>query len=737
MNTALAALALVVLMPVASAPTAPAAAPVPATPARPVTDVLHGVSVRDDYRWLEDGGDAQVRAWSDAQNAHARAFLDTLPDLPAIRADVSATMKLSVIRHFGLRLSGDRLFALRSQPPRQQPTLVVMPSSGDVGAERTVLDPMALDAKGGVSIDWFEPSPDGGKVAVSLSRQGSELGDLHVYEVASGRELPDVVGRVNGGTAGGSAVWDEDGSGLYYTRYPHQGERPAADLDFYTQVWHHTLGKPTQEDRYEIGRDFPRIAEIFLQRSRDGRWVLANVQNGDGGEYAQYLRGSDGRWTQVGVYADRIMTLAFGPGTLFGVSLRGTARGRVLALPLPAVGAPGDWSHARVVVPEGEPAIEFDVFSHSLATSATALLVRDEVGGPEQIRVFDFDGKPRGLLPLPPVASVVEVATSPASDAVLYSSTTFTEPLTVWQADAAHPETAARRTVLAEPWPVDFSDVEVLREWATSKDGTRVPMTIVRKKGTPVDHQAPTILTGYGGFALSSTPGFSPVTRLWFDHGGILAVANTRGGSELGEAWYDGGRLTRKQNVFDDFLACADHLVQAGYTNPSRLAIQGGSNGGLLMGAALTQRPELFRAVVSHVGIYDMLRVELSPNGQFNVTEYGSVRDPEQFRALYAYSPYHHVTDGARYPAVMFLTGANDPRVDPMESRKMTARLQAATGGQGTILLRTSGTSGHGIGTALDERVAQAVDVYSFLFHELGVPYGPPKAPVKAPEGHR
>jgi prolyl oligopeptidase len=285
------------------------------------------------------------------------------------------------------------------------------------------------------------------------------------------------------------------------------------------------------------------------------------------------------------------------------------------------------------------------------------------------------------------------------------------------------------RTAMARKSPADFRDSEVLRETATSKDGTKIPLTILRRKGMKLDGNRPTILTGYGGFGISESPYFSQGLRLWIEQGGVWVDTNLRGGSEFGEAWHLAGNLTKKQNVFDDFLACARFLIDAGYTRPERLAIEGGSNGGLLMGAALTQRPDLFHAVVSHVGIYDMLRVELSPNGSFNVTEYGTVKDPAQFAALYAYSPYHHVVDGTRYPAILFITGANDPRVDPMQSRKMTARLQAATGSSAPILLRTSGSSGHGFGTALDESLAQETDAWSFLFWQLGLKYKPVRTP--------
>jgi prolyl oligopeptidase len=287
-----------------------------------------------------------------------------------------------------------------------------------------------------------------------------------------------------------------------------------------------------------------------------------------------------------------------------------------------------------------------------------------------------------------------------------------------------------RRTALAAKSPADFSKDEVVREMAVSLDGTQIPLNIIRRKKTKLDGRNPVLLYGYGGYGISMTPAFSAGRSLWLDRGGIYVVANLRGGGEYGEEWHQAGNLVHKQNVFDDFAACAQYLIDKKYTQPGKLAVEGGSNGGLLMGAVYTQHPDKFRVCVSYVGIYDMLRVELSPNGLFNVTEFGSVKDPEQFKALYAYSPYHHVVDGTAYPPVLFLTGANDPRVEPWHSRKMTARLQAADPA-GTILLRTSANSGHGIGTSLNERIEEDVDVYSFLFDELGVPFqsGAPTAP--------
>jgi prolyl oligopeptidase len=689
----------------------------PDTPKIPVTDEYHGVKVTDDYRWLETWDDPRVRTWSDAQNAHARSVLDALPGRDTVRSEITRLRTLDVVRHVGIASAGGKLFARRIEPRKQQALLVVMARAERPDEARVLVDPNTLDPAGGTSIDWHVPSPDGTKVAVSLSQGGSERGDVHVFDVASGRQLGEVVTRVNYGTAGGSLAWDGEGSGFYYTRYPREGERPRQDLDFYVQVYHHRLGTQAGEDRYEIGMDFPRIAEIRLSRSRNGRFVLAHVQNGDGGEFAQFLRTADGRWAQLTTFADHIVDAAFGPSdSLFLLSRADAPRGKLLELPLTQPGTPqAPISAARVVVPEGDGVITSDFGGQSgIVVADSRLFLIEQVGGPERVRVLDLDGRPLGALPTPDVSGVAELVhvEGPSRDEVLYLATSFLNPPQWRRWVPGEPD----QVVLSPAWAVDFGDIEVVREWADSRDGTRVPMTLLRRKGTKLDGRNPTLLTGYGGYSVSLAPVFDAGRRAWFDRGGVFVVANLRGGGEFGDAWHRAGNLTRKQNVFDDFLACAGRLIALRYTAPDRLAIEGGSNGGLLMGAALTQRPDLFRAVVSHVGIYDMLRVELSPNGTFNIPEFGTVANPDHFRAMQAYSPYHHVVDGRAYPSILLLTGANDARVDPMHSRKMTARLQAAGA---DVLLRTSGSTGHGSGTPLDARIEQDVDVYSFLFARL------------------
>jgi prolyl oligopeptidase len=685
----------------------------PAAAKRPVVDTYFGTKVTDDYRWLEDWKSPEVQSWSEAQNAWARHVLAQLPNAAAIRERVRELETGSSADYLGLVVRGGTLFALKQQPPKQQPLLVALKSPDDLAAERALLDPNVLDPTGTTRIDFYVPSLDGSKVAVSLSERGTESGTVRVLETATGKDLSDRVPRVNGGTAGGSVAWNADASGFFYTRYPHEGERPAADMDFFQQVYFHKLGTPTQADTYESGKDFPRIAETVLTTSDDGRFVLASVANGDGGQFEHFLRRPDGTWVQFTHFADGIVAADFSAdGGIYLLSIKGAARGQILRVPLEALSL----EQATVVVAEGEPVIQ------GFLVTPDFLYARDVVGGPSQVRIFKRGGtnEPR-LLPLPPDSAVSDLARL-GKDGVAYRVESYTEPPAWYRYD---PESGkAMRTSMVTTSPADFSDCEAVRAMATSEDGTKVPLSILRRKGIKLDHSNPTLLTGYGGFDMVIAPRFSAGVRTWLDQGGVYAVANIRGGGEYGEAWHEQGMLTNKQNGFDDFAACAGYLIDTGYTSPAKLAIEGGSNGGLLMGAMITQRSELFRAVVAYVGLFDMLRFERFPNGQFNVTEYGSVSSEPQFDAIYAYSPYQHVVKGVKCPACLFLTGANDPRVDPANSRKMVALLQAATSSQLPVLLRTSSSTGH-IGTPLDERIAEDADVYAFLFHELGVKYTP------------
>ncbi len=699
---------------------APKLAPPPATPKKPVTETFHGTKVADPYQWLEKNDDAKVKAWNAAQAKRARTYLDALPERDALRQRLTALLTHKSPGYFGIYPRPNGYFALKFQPPQPKPVLVLLSSLEDLSKERVLLDPLTVDPQALTGFDFVVPSLDGKRVAVSLSTRGTESGTVHVYDVDTGKELEgDVVPRVNGGTAGGDLAWTPDGSGFFYTRYPREGERPANEMDFFQQVYFHKLGTKTSEDTYVLGKEFPRIGMSEFVRSEDFQHLAVKVANGDGGDYAFWLRGKDGAFTQVAKFEDGVKDARFGrDGALYLRSTRGAPKGKLLRL------AAGETQLAKAteVLPEQDGNLE------TFSITNTRLYVSVGLGGPSELRVFDLSGKSLGTVPTPPVTTVSGAMKLPGTEDVLFFNTGFLQPGGMYRYSAA--DGTVKPTALMRTSPVDTAGYEATRIMATSKDGTQVPVNILHKKGLKLDGTNPTLLTGYGGYGIGQSPYFSAGTFAWLERGGVYAVANLRGGDEFGEEWHKGGNLTKKQNVFDDFTASAQLLLSKGYTRPEKLAIEGGSNGGLLMGAAFTQNPKLFGAVVSYVGIYDMLRTELEPNGQFNITEYGTVKDPEHFKALYAYSPYHRVKDGTQYPPVLFLTGENDPRVAAWQSRKMTARLQAS-GTKAPVLLRTSSDSGHGAAN-FAARVEQQVDALSFTLYHLGVtaPQAKPAQPA-------
>ncbi len=692
----------------------------PATPKRPVQDSYHGVTVSEDYRWLEDLASPEVTDWVAAQNRLTRQVLDALPGRQAVRDELQRMVGSGRASRSSFQTAGGALFALKRQPPKAQALLVVM-DGADPAREKVLLDPMRLDGSGKTAIDWYRPSPDGRLVAVSLSKNGSDDGTLHIVRRDTGELLADRVPRVQYPTGGGSVSWTADSQGLYYTRYPQGDERPAADANFYQQVWFHQLGTPATQDRYVIGRDFPRIAEIALSASEDRQHLLATVSNGDGGEHSFHLRSGDGPWRRIAADADGVRRAAFGPGgRLYALVLKGSPRGRIVAMNLADPGA--DLAGAPTVVPEGDAVIQ------ALRPTATRLYLELLVGGPSELRAYTLAGQPLGAIAAQPVATATLGAWL-GGDKILFGSESYTSAFRWYTYDGSKAGAKPQATKLSDPPPFavrgGLPGYESVREFAVSKDGTRVPMTIVRRKGQRLNGQQPVLLTGYGGFGISLRPSFNRNTVAWLRHGGIYVRANLRAGGEFGNEWHRAGQLTRKQNVFDDFIACAEHLIARGYTQPAKLGIQGGSNGGLLMGAVANQRPDLFGAVVSGVGVYDMLRVETTPNGAFNVTEFGSVKVPEQFKALHAYSPLHRVQDGAKMPAMLLTTGLHDGRVAPWMSFKMAARLQAATVGNTAsgrpVLLRVAADAGHGQGTRLASSLDLQADELAFFFSQLGM----------------
>ena len=674
------------------------------TPKKPVTDTYGKVKVTDDYRWLENFDDPAVKQWADAQNAAARSFLEALPDRDVLSRELRQVFQPAKARYFPIEQRGGKIFAMKSDQQHQHQIVVTLGSLDDLASERTVLDPDAIDAQHLTEIDFAVPSVDGRYLAASLSTGGSESGDVHVYETATGKALPEAIARVNYATAGGGLVWNADNSGFYYTRYPRDGERAAADMHFYQQVYFHRLGDKPENDTYEIGKDFPRIAEIAFAASSDSRYIGASVAFGDGGDHEYWLLAPGRPWRLLASAADEVKQIAFGyKKDVYLVSKRGAPRGKVLHMDVAET-----IDQATPIVSESAAVIA------SVAPTKDGPLVNELAGGPSEVQFLPGDGNPLKVH-VPPVSSV-DCGNLDGIGGICYVGS-YLDTGGYFRFDPQSRKLTP--TALHNPPPVPLDGIVMTRRVAVSKDGTKVPLNIIHRKGMALDGSHPTLLTGYGGYDVSLPPAYLAQFVPLLERGVVIAEANLRGGGEYGEDWHRQGMLTKKQNVFDDFAACARYLVKRKYTQTSKLAIVGGSNGGLLMGAAFTQHPEMFHAVVSMVGIYDMLRVELSPNGAFNVTEFGTVKEADQFKALYAYSPYHHVKDGTQYPAILLTTGDNDARVDPMQSRKMAARLQAS-GTRQPVLLRTSSTAGHGIGSSIDDNVALWTDIDAFLLKELG-----------------
>jgi prolyl oligopeptidase len=669
----------------------------------PVVSTYHGVEVSEDYRWLEDASSPETIAWTEEQAELTRAYFASLPWRGDLRGRVEGLLRADRSTYSSLAAAGDTYFVLKEQTPRQRPFLVTLTDLDDTSTERVLVDPEAIDPTGETAIDWFVPGPGGQQVAVSMSEHGTEDGTLFVYDVATGEVVGEPIPHVH--LMGGSMAWRPDGTGFWFTRC-------ADPAGFGQQVWYRDL-EGGGEDRL----DFPAgvadesIAENVLSASADGHWLMDRVQKGDGGEWQIFLRPQEGgEWWLLAEIPDNCPYAVLGADAVYLLSRKDAPHGRILRLPLSHGATVTD---AVVLVPTSDLVIE------DVAVTDATIWVADMDGGPQQLRAFALDGRPLPAPEVPPVSTVSAYwarLVRLGRDRVAWQGESFTEPSTWWVAADGEP---ARRTALTSDTPVDLSGYVVTREFATSWDGTRVPLNVIAAPGTPRDGTAPALLTAYGGYNISLVPHFSTERVLWLERGGVYVVANIRGGGEYGQEWHQAGRLGTKQNCFDDFIACADHLVDSGVTSRDRLAIMGGSNGGLLMGAVITQRPDLARACIAAVPVMDSLRSEITMNGRYNTTEFGSVEDPEHFKALLDYSPYHNVRDGVPYPAVLLTAGENDIRVDAWHAKKMTARLQAATSSGLPILLRME-TGGH-LSGSLDQTIDETTDLYAFLFDQVGV----------------
>jgi prolyl oligopeptidase len=719
---------------------------------KPMAEMFHGTRVIDNYRWLEDGKSPKTEKWVAAEMAYTRTLLDPLPSRAAIHKRL--TELLSIGNVSVPQIAGRHYFYTRREGMQNQPVLYVRERTSDgiasekqPGPDRVLVDANQLSADGTVALDWFQPSENGKYLAYGTSPSGSEMSTLHIVETKTGEALPDIIER----TRAASIAWEHDNRGFYYTRYPNKGDVPAGQEMYNRHVFYHQLGTNPESDFLIFGEgrdpeDWPNV-----QLSNDGRWLLITVEQG---------------WTKSELFLSDLkvdrppIRLTTGKDFLYRAEV---FDGKVYITtnedaPCYRVFVADAGNYERDAWKEIIP--QADAVLLGTAVYGGKLFAQYEQNASSQLKLFDLDGKKLSDIALPAIGTVFGSGGHWDRDEIFYGFQSFTVPPSIFRVDlksigSSDPQglkpaslaesdgTAESRALpkpidrtassTAEPvlWTkvdapsIDPSAYEVAQEWFSSKDGTRVPMFVVHKKGIAKNGKNPTLLTAYGGFNVSLTPSFSRTAYLWMEHGGIYAVANLRGGAEFGEDWHRAGMLDKKQNVFDDMIAAAEHLISEKYTDKNHLAIQGGSNGGLLMGAMITQRPDLFRAVVCQVPLLDMIHYQDFQIAKLWIPEYGTSEIAEQFKWLYAYSPYHHVKENTQYPAILFMTGDFDTRVDPMHAKKMTAEMQAeAKNGQSKtrpILLRIESKAGHGAGKPVTKQIEEFTDVYSFLFWQVGV----------------
>ena len=657
-----------------------------------MVDVLHGVEVPDPYRWLEDGDDPEVVAWVAAQNERTDEALGTVPERDRWYERLVALLGAPIVT--APVLAGDRLFTLERRDGAPQLSLVVRSAVDASVLPRTLLDPAALADDAAAAIDWFEPSNDGRLVVFGVSQGGDERSVLRVLDVDSGEVLPDEIPDTRAASIG----WFPDGERFLYTRYPEGDE-------YHRTVWEHRLGRSWRDDPL-VWADLPTPESWpSVSVSRDGRWILVHVMVG-WGRIDVHL--SDGQtWQTVVAGVEAQSAFEVHGDRLVGTTTVDAPRGRVVAAPLDD---PSVWT---TLVPEGDDVLE------SVHLAGDTLLRRSSRSAVSRLHRHRLDGGLVGEVPLPELGSVSGLDASPDRAEAFVVLEGFTRPPSLFRWTPGGLEPWGKGTL-----PFDPASFVVAHERYESLDGTGIGLFTVRRADVTPGPDTPAILTGYGGFAIASSPAWSPLVAAWCEAGGLFAMAGLRGGYEEGEAWHHAGRRDHKQRVFDDFHAAAEHLVDTGRTSPVRLALRGGSNGGLLVGAALTQRPDLAAAVHCAVPLLDMVRFPQFLIARLWTDEYGDPEVAEEFAWLHAYSPYHHVIDGTCYPAVLLTAAEGDTRVHPLHARKMAALLQHASSCQADrpVLLRHEHRAGHGVGKPLQKQAHEAADVLAFFTRQLGGP---------------
>jgi prolyl oligopeptidase len=700
--------------PVAPAPPAEASAePTAAPPGRQadypasrrdaVVDRVHGVAIADPYRWLEDASKPDVQAWMTAQDDYARARLAKLPGRDALAARFGEVFYYDAVG--APRHRKGRYFFTRKHKDKEK--AVVYWKQGEAGAEKVLLDPNTWSADGSSGLHGWSTSRDGKYVAYNVSEHNADETVMKVIDVATGKVLADTIP----GTKFGQASWTPDGRGFYYSYTPPASATIAEpDRNAYTELRYHKLGADPARDA--VVRGATGHNDWFLQGavSRDGHWLFSVISQGSSGATSLFykdLRRPQKEWTVLIDGVDATSYLIDWRDRFYVVTNDGAPRYHVFEVD-PKRPERAAW---KEIVPQQDATIDsVDVIGGHLIVN----MLHDATSAME---VRSLDGKLVRKIDLPALGTATTMIGLPDEDTAYFAFSSFTSPDVIFRTSI--------RTGKVTEWarisiPIDTSKLTTEQVRYKSKDGTEVTMFLVHRKDAVKDSSAPTFLTGYGGFQVSITPGFAAAYAVFAERGGLVAIPNLRGGGEFGEDWHRAGMMANKQNVFDDFLAAARYLIDSGWTSRDRLAIFGGSNGGLLVGAAMVQAPELFKAVVCAVPLLDMVRYHKFGLGAAWISEYGSADEPTQFKALHAYSPYHHVRDGASYPAFLMLSSDHDDRVDPMHARKFTAALQRANAGPTPVWLRIEQNAGHGGADVVKQQVAEWADTFAFVLAQIG-----------------
>jgi prolyl oligopeptidase len=659
-----------------------------------VTETLHGVAVSDPYRWLEDQNSPETRAWITAENTCTNAVLDTLPAKAPVAKRLGELLKVDVTSIPGEH--GGRYFY--SKRAAGVDLYVLYMRKGLIGAEQVLVDPAGLSADHTTSVNFEGISDDGKVVAYGVRKGGEDEVAIHLLNTDTLKDLGDVLPRNRYLTG---ASFNKDASGFYYTVATDAGPR----------AYYHAIGSDPTQDKKIFGDGYGSDKLLSANVSENGKYLTLEVIYGSACEKAEiYVQNLETNGPITPVVND--ITACFqswvGGDTLYLQTNWKAPNWRVIAVPA-ATPAKENW---KEVIPEGAARLEG---TQGAGGTIVAVYSHDAAS---EVKIFQADGKADGVIELPALGSVTGIGSRWASEEIFVGFQSFAIPNTVYRSEIAKRQLA----VWAKPAvPVDANAFEVKQVWYESKDKTKIPMFLFYKKGMQLNGANPVLMTAYGGFDVSETPAFRTDAVIWAEHGGIFALPNLRGGGEYGEAWHKAGMLGKKQNVFDDFFGAAEYLIANKYTNSSKMAITGRSNGGLLMGAAMTQRPDLYAAIVCGYPLLDMVRYDKFLVAKYWVPEYGTADNAAQFPALYAYSPYHHVVKGTKYPAVLFLTGDSDTRVSPLHARKMTALMQASQGGDKPILLLYDTKLGHSEGRPVSKIIEEDSDVLGFFFWQVGV----------------